>query len=214
MSDLNGDLGSASFEDGGRDMAAIVEAARRGEEEAWNALVTRLTPLVRATARGYRLNERDAEDVCQVVWLRLLENFGQLRESRALPGWVATTARRESIRVARGHARTPLVGALDDGTQVLAGDDSDVDAGLLHAEAVQAVRNGLAELTPAQRDLLLLLAADPPPSYRQISAMLDMPVGSIGPTRARCLARLGATAAVSRYAATGSRAAARRTSAA
>jgi len=203
MSDLDGDRGTVSFDDGGHDMAALLEAARRGEEAAWNALVSRFTPLVRATARGYRLSERDAEDVAQVVWLRLLENFGRLREPRALPGWIATTARRESIRVARGHARTPLVEEPDDATQAL-GDHPDVDTGLLHAEAVQAVRSGLAELSPAQRDLLLLLAADPPLSYRQISAMLDMPVGSIGPTRARCLARLGATAAVSRYVDTGS----------
>jgi hypothetical protein len=67
------------------------------------------------------------------------------------------------------------------------------------------VRDGLAELPTAQRNLLLLLAADPQPSYRQISMILDMPIGSIGPTRARSLARLGATSAVSQYVGSGSR---------
>ncbi len=185
--------------DGQPDLAALVEAARRGEPCAWRGLVQRFTPLVRGIAGRYRLGEHDAEDVAQVIWLRLVEHLHRLREPLALPGWIATTAHHESLRLARGRARTLPVDPLDDSAQAFLGQDPDVDADLLQAEQVEAVREGLADLPTAQRDLLLLLAADPPLSYREISARLGMPIGSIGPTRARTLARLEATPAVSRY---------------
>jgi RNA polymerase sigma factor (sigma-70 family) len=195
-------------------LAALVTSAREGDEAAWSRLVELFTPLVRAITRGYRLGERDAEDVGQVVWLRLVEHIDRLRVPEALPGWIATTVRHECARTTRGNRRVLLVDALDDWTPPLAGDHPDVDADLLHAERVQAVRVGLTDLPPAQRDLLLLLATDPPPSYREISALLDMPIGSIGPTRARSLARLGATPALSEYLDTGCREHTRRTCAA
>jgi len=186
------------------DLAALVGSAREGDEAAWSRLVELFTPLVRAITRGYRLGDRDAEDVGQVVWLRLVEHIDRLRVPEALPGWIATTVRHECARATRGNRRVLLVDPLDDWAHPLASDHPDVDADLLHAERVQAVRVGLDDLPPAQRDLLLLLATDPPPSYREISAMLDMPIGSIGPTRARSLARLGATPAVSEYLGAGS----------
>ncbi|SDY32636.1 RNA polymerase sigma factor, sigma-70 family [Geodermatophilus africanus] len=196
------------------DLAALVTAAREGDEAAWSRLVELFTPLVRAITRGYRLGDRDAEDVGQVVWLRLVEHIDRLRVPEALPGWIATTVRHECARTTRGNRRVLPVDPLDDWVPPLTNDHPDVDADLLHAEQVRAVRVGLTDLPPAQRDLLLLLATDPPPSYREISAMLDMPIGSIGPTRARSLARLGATPAVSEYLGNGSREHARRTCAA
>ncbi len=197
-----------------RDLAALVEAARRNESCAWSGLVQRFTPLVRSVTRRYRLSEHDAEDVAQVVWLRLVEHIQRLREPLALPGWIATTARHESLRLARARGRVLLVDPLDDSAHEFAGGDPEVDADLLQAEEVEAVREGLAELPTAQRDLLLLLAADPPLTYREISTRLGMPIGSIGPTRARTLARLEATSAVSRYTGAGWRHAVRRTCAA
>jgi RNA polymerase sigma factor (sigma-70 family) len=185
--------------DGQPHLAALVQAARRNEPCAWTRLIRRFTPLVRTIASRYRLSEHDAEDVGQVVWLRLVEHIHGLREPLALPGWIATTARHESIRVASARGRTLLVDPLDDSTREFAGDDPEVDAHLLQDEEVEAVREGLAELPTVQRDLLLLLTANPRPSYQEISAKLGMPIGSIGPTRARCLARLEATSAVSRY---------------
>jgi RNA polymerase sigma factor (sigma-70 family) len=171
------------------DVAALVGSAKEGDEAAWSRLVELYTPLVRAITRGYRLGDRDAEDVGQVVWLRLVEHIGRLRVPEALPGWIATTVRNECLRLTRGNRRVLLVDPLDE-QHPIASDHPDVDADLLHAERVQAVRIGLADLPPAQRDLLLLLATDPPPSYREISATLDMPIGSIGPTRGRYLRRL------------------------
>jgi RNA polymerase sigma factor (sigma-70 family) len=196
--------------DGLPDLATLVEAARRGEPCAWRGLVQRFAPLVRAITSKYRLGEHDAEDVAQVIWLRLVEHLHRLREPLALPGWIATTAHHESLRLARGRERTPPVDPLDDSAQAFPGHDPDVDDDVLRAEQVQAVREGLADLPAAQRDLLLLLAADPPLSYREISARLGMPIGSIGPTRARTLARLEATPSVSRYLGSGRRRVARR----
>jgi RNA polymerase sigma factor (sigma-70 family) len=186
-----------------RDLAALVEAARRNESCAWSGLVQRFTPLVRSVTRRYRLSEHDAEDVAQVVWLRLVEHIQRLREPLALPGWIATTARHESLRLARGHGRTLLVDPLDDSAREFDGQHAEVDAHLLQDEEVEAVREGLAQLPTPQRDLLLLLVADPPLSYREISAKLGMPIGSIGPTRARTLARLEATPSVTRYVGSG-----------
>jgi RNA polymerase sigma factor (sigma-70 family) len=196
--------------DGQPDLATLVEAARHGEPCAWRALVQRFAPLVRAIARRYRLGEHDAEDVAQVIWLRLVEHLHRLREPLALPGWIATTAHHESLRLARGRERTLPVDPLDDSAQAFLGHEADVDAHLLQAEQIEAVREGLADLPAALRDLLLMLAADPPISYREISARLGMPIGSIGPTRARTLARLEATPSVSRYLGSGRRGVARR----
>jgi RNA polymerase sigma factor (sigma-70 family) len=181
------------------DLAALVHAARRGEPSAWSRLVQRFTPLIRTVTRSYRLGEHDAEDVGQVVWLRLVVHIHRLREPLALPGWIVTTARHESLRLARAHGRTLLVDPLEHSAHEFAADHPNVDADLLHDEEVEAVREGIAELPKVQHDLLLLLAADPPLSYREISTRLGMPIGSIGPTRARALARLEATSAVSRY---------------
>ncbi len=129
-----------------RDLAALVEAARRNESCAWSGLVQRFTPLVRSVTRRYRLSEHDAEDVAQVVWLRLVEHIQRLREPLALPGWIATTARHESLRLARGHGRTLLVDPLDDSAREFDGQHAEVDAHLLQDEEVEAVREGLAQL--------------------------------------------------------------------
>ncbi|WP_448628521.1 RNA polymerase sigma factor [Geodermatophilus sp. URMC 64] len=170
--------------------AVLVEGARRGDRDAWTALVDRFLPLVRSVTRGYRLGDRDAEDVAQTVWLRLLEHLDRIREPVALPGWIAATARHEALRLARGQGRAAPLDPFGDSGPQPADERTDVDAGLLRAERDRAVRDGLAELPDLQRELLVLLTLDPPPSYRDISRRLGMPVGSIGPTRSRSLQRL------------------------
>src|SRR3954464_15518455 len=77
----------------------LVEAARAGDAAAWDALVERYLPLVTAVIRRLRLSASDADDVNQTVWLRLVEHLDGLREPRALPGWLATTARHEGLRM-------------------------------------------------------------------------------------------------------------------
>lgn len=177
----------------------LVEAAASGEQEAWNRLVDQFMPLVWSVTRIYRLASHDAEDVSQTVWLRLVEHLTDIREPRALPKWIITTAKNESLRLIKAHRRTLPVDSLDDSAMAAEAGASEAEANLLRAERQQALRDGLAELAPRHRELLLLLVADPPISYGEISRLLDMRVGSIGPTRARCLDRLRGTAAISTF---------------
>lgn len=180
------------------DVALLVAAAARGDQEAWNAIVDRYLPLVYSVTRAHRLSQRDAEDVNQTVWLRLVEHLDGIREPRALPKWIVTTAKHECLRLIRAGRRELPVDPLSD-KGIETADGAELDAELLRAERHQALRDGLAELAPAHRRLLLLLVADPPLSYREISDLLDIPIGSIGPTRARILERLRGTSALRRY---------------
>jgi RNA polymerase sigma factor (sigma-70 family) len=167
-----------------------------GDRTALTALVERYLPLVHTIARGYRLNDADTDDVGQTVFLRLLEHLDRIREPRALPKWIMTTARHESLRLSRSRIRTIPVDELGDSPS---DDPVDINAGLVRDEQGRVLRAGLARLTPLQRDLLLLLTDDQARSYREIGALLAIPIGSIGPTRARSLAQLRATPAVRSY---------------
>ena len=176
----------------------LVAAAVAGDQGAWGRLVSRYTPLVLSVVRRHRLQGTDAEDVVQTVWLRLVEHLGDLREPAALPGWIVTTTRNECFRTVRARRVVPS----EDPTvhrQRVAADpavDPAVDVGLLDAERHEALLAALAELPERQRALLLLLITDPPTAYEEISARLGIPVGSIGPTRARALSRIRAHPAV------------------
>ena len=173
-------------------LPALVAAATTGDHRAWSALVERFAPLVTSVVRTFRMTPADADDIRQTVWLYLLEHLADLREPRALPGWIVTTTRREATRVLSGVRRVQPVDPQDD--RRLDGIDSrDVAADLLDAERRQAVRDGLSELPTRHRQLLLLTVADPDIPYRQISRRLGIPTGSIGPTRARTLRKLGDT---------------------
>lgn len=176
-------------------LATLVPAAREGDQSAWNAIVDRFLPLVGAIIRRHRLSEADGDDVSQTVWLRLVEHLGALREPDALPGWIRTTTRNECLRVLAARSRTRPVDPQDSsGLDAVAGDVSDTE--LLAAERRQALREALAELPAGRRELLLLLLTDPPLAYDEISTRLGIPIGSIGPTRARALEQLRRTRAL------------------
>lgn len=176
-------------------LSTLVPAAREGDQHAWDTIVERFLPLVDAIIRRHRLIEADADDVCQTVWLRLVEHLGDLREPDALPGWIRTTTRNECLRLLAARGRVRPVDPQDDaGLDAVAEDTA--DAGLLDAERAQLLREALAELPEARRALLLLLLADPPVAYDEISRLLGMPIGSIGPTRARALDQLRRTRAL------------------
>ncbi|WP_235929531.1 RNA polymerase sigma factor [Cellulomonas citrea] len=179
------------------DVTELVTGALAGDERCWEEIVRRHARLVTARIRQFRLDAHQAEDVAQTVWLNLLEHLGELRDPAALPGWISTATRRECLRVARLDHRDLAVDPQSDGLESAV--EQDMGARLLLVELVQAVRDGLAELPARQRDLLVLLVADPPLSYVEISRRLDIPVGSIGPTRARGLARLRTTEAMASY---------------
>jgi RNA polymerase sigma factor (sigma-70 family) len=177
----------------------LLKGAQRGDQVAWKALVDRFTPLVMGIARTYRLTTNDAVDVSQTVWLQLFLHLVTIREPEALPGWIATTARRASLQLTMSISRTIPVNPIDETVRNLHAVDAEVDARVLRSEMLQAVRDGLAELPGPQRDLLVLLASSPRLSYRDISERLGIPVGSIGPTRARAVARLRATRALQAF---------------
>ena len=179
----------------GPTVTELVEAAVRGDEAAWQAIVDRYTPLVMSVLRGYRLGEDDLRDVGQTVWLRLVEHLGSLREPRALPMWIITTVKHESVRVLKARQRsTPFSAVFEDEADVpQTAVVEDLDAALLRDERRTALLEAWAELSPRDRELLALLVTDPPIPYAEISSRLGMPIGSIGPTRARVLAKLRAT---------------------
>jgi RNA polymerase sigma factor (sigma-70 family) len=167
------------------DVAQLVRAAAQGDQGAWNRLVDRYNALVWSVARSFRLAPADASDVVQTTWLRLVENLGRLQEPERVGSWLATTARRESLRTLRLSARQTPTDTLPE-TPV----DVPLDAGLLASEREQALWSAFGGLSERCQGLLRLLVADPPPSYEEVSGALDMPIGSIGPTRQRCLERL------------------------
>lgn len=171
----------------GNRIAQLVTSAAAGDQRAWNALVQQFGGMVWSVARAHRLGDADAADVSQATWLRLLEHLGKLKEPAAVGAWLATTARRECLRVLRENHRRVLYG--DDAPEYESNDPS-ADHALLLSERDEALRRGFSRLRPSDQALLRLLMADPRPAYEEIAAALDMPIGSIGPTRQRALARL------------------------
>lgn len=167
---------------------ALVRDARAGENAAWTRLIARYDRTLRGIARSYRLSPADVDDVLQMTWTRLYQHIDQLREPRAIAGWLVTTTRREAMRVLQTSVREQP----SDDPELGASAESDrAEAAVLAAEERVILGHALAALPGRQRELMTLLATQPDADYRHISATLDMPVGSIGPTLARGLARLG-----------------------
>jgi RNA polymerase sigma factor (sigma-70 family) len=168
----------------------LVTRAAQGDRHAWDALVERFVPLIWSICRGYRLSDADAADVSQNVWLHLADQLDKIRDSAALPGWLATTTRRECLRVLRTARGQPTARYVLD-AQVTADDPAGTaEQGLLRAERHATLREAFAALPPSGQRLIALLLEYPPMSYAQISVRLSIPVGSIGPTRRRCLDKL------------------------
>lgn len=173
----------------------MVVGARNGDKSAWDELVERYAPLVWTVSRRFRLSADDVDDVGQTVWLLLIEHLPGLRDPAALPGWIATTTHRECLRVLRTGKHSEPVDPADVRTDVR--DPSlSVDDELLAHERREVVRAAFAQLSPRCQSLLSMLAQDPPAPYSEISQKLHMPIGSIGPNRARCLDRLRRTPAL------------------
>lgn len=179
------------------DLAGLVSGSINGDEDSWNQLVRRFAGLVAGVIRRHRIPDADVQDVSQLTWLRLIEHLRQIREPAALPGWIVTTTGRECQRWLRANSRSLPVDP--ETMNRLEGTDERVGDSLLHAERHQVLADALRELEPQQRDLFLLFIADPPYSYAEISQMMGIPIGSIGPTRSRILGKLRASTAVTKY---------------
>lgn len=163
----------------------LLRWAAAGSQAAWAELHERYGRLVVRAARRTGLSERDAADAAQVTWMRLFQHVSAIRDPERLPGWLATTARRESIRISMRAARLPLDDGAHDvetlGTAVAA------DAAVLERESVEALERAVENLPDRYRVLLRLLLSDEGLSYAEISRRLKLPVGSIGPMRGRGL---------------------------
>lgn len=168
-------------------LADLVARARIGDQQAWRDLVERFTRLVWSVARGHRLSHADAADVVQTTWLRLAEHVHTLREPSRLPGWLATTARRESLRVIAGRRReTPDL--LPD--EPMLDPSAEPEVVVLTQDRDARLWSAFSGLTLRCQQLLRILSSAPELSYNEVGAVLGIPVGSIGPTRGRCLETL------------------------
>ena len=171
-------------------LAGLVTRAHDGDQQAWNTLVERYSPLLWSICRTYRLAGPDADDVSQNVWLILAGRLDTLRNPAALPSWLATTTRRECARAWRATARSQTAVPMPDMENIPDPLAKTAEQQLLAAERHAALHQALASLPPDDQRLISLLIADPPVPYAAISAELGIAVGSIGPTRARCLDKL------------------------
>lgn len=180
------------------DLSALVRAGIDGDEDAWHELVRRHARLIAMVVRQYRLGTADAQDVSQLVWLRLFENLRNIRDPDGLPGWILTTTRHECQRYVRRKDRSIAIDPLTFAT-FRSEDQSELDGTLLASERHEVLLAAMAELPPRHQQLLSLLLVDPPYPYTEVSRILDIPVGSIGPTRRRALEKLRETTVVRAY---------------
>jgi RNA polymerase sigma factor (sigma-70 family) len=168
-------------------LGELVAAAADGDQAAWEAIIARFSALVGSIPRSFRLSSSEASDVAQTTWLRLVENLDRIDDPERLGAWLATTARRESLRAIRMHNRE--LTTTEEWIFDSASDDA-IDRRLLTRERDQALWRAFKTIGERCQVLLRLLAAPDPPSYLEVSSALDMPIGAIGPTRARCLEKL------------------------
>jgi len=170
----------------------LVHRAVTGDEAAWNALVDRFSGLVWSICRAHGLDRGDAADVSQTVWLRLVDHLGRIREPERVGAWLAATTRHECLRVSRVHRRTTPVADPEDLEDAMGAGIDEPVTGMAHDEKAAALW-AVVETMPARSQALIrLLMADPPATYLEVAAGLGIPIGSIGPTRQRCLRTLRA----------------------
>jgi RNA polymerase sigma factor (sigma-70 family) len=169
-----------------RQVERMARAAAAGDATAWDWLITRFHKRLVSAARSQGLHHHDAEDAAQATWIRLTRHIGQLRDPASLTSWLITTARREGLRIRNRAPREQLTAEFAFEVPV----EAEHDRELLEALRREALQEALCDLPERHRDLMQALLADPAPSYAEIAARLGIPIGSIGPTRARCLARL------------------------
>lgn len=168
------------------DGAGDLTRALNGDADAWNRLVDRYAGLVWSVVRSYRIDSASQEDAYQATWLRLLDRGSTIRDPDKLASWLVTVAKRECLALARASSRVvPATESLDGLLP-----STELGSNLEQRQTGAEVRRLFEQLDEACRVLLGMLVADPPLSYAMIGAALDMPVGSIGPTRGRCLDKL------------------------
>ena len=184
------DVVTPQHDDGSIDIPQLVRRAAMGDRLAWEHLVDQYSRLIWAMTRDFKLPESDAADVVQVTWLRLLEHIDRIEHPDRIGSWLATTARHECLRHVAARSKVMLFHDDDEVALASTVHQPEVDERLLADERAEAVRDALSRLPWRWQKLLELLMADPPTPYTDISSQLGLPIGSIGPTRRRCLERL------------------------
>ena len=171
------------------DVTRLVRRAANGDPRAWEQLIDKYGRLIWSITTGFKLVESDAADVFQTTWMRLIEHIDRIEHADRVGSWLAATARNECLRLLATRKRLVLVHENDsfDGPVP---HEPQVDEALLAAERAEVVREAMTHLPRRWQRLMEMLMSDPPASYAEISDELGLPVGSIGPTRGRCLARL------------------------
>src|SRR4051812_38796823 len=172
----------------GASNATLLERAAEGDQLSWRRLIDKYDGVVRSVARSFHLQTADVLDVSQTTWLRLVQHLHTIRDPERLAGWLAVTASRESLSIMRKASRHHLEKSIEETADA----DPAVDP-----ETAAAVRDEacnlwstVAELPPGQQRLLIAMFREEWDSYNDIATKCAMPIGSIGPTRARALSRL------------------------
>ncbi len=164
----------------------LVARARDGDQEAWRQLVARMKNVIWKTVNGFSMPTADAEDAFAATLFRLAENLDRIRDPEYLPGWLATTARNESLTLLRTRRRTVVMDELPENVDTPGLHEED----LLLDELGEAIRASFKALSTKCQQLLRLLTGDPPMPYRDVADHMTMAIGSIGETRRRCLQNL------------------------
>ena len=173
----------------------LIEQCLAGDENAWRELISRYQGLIYSVPRRMGLSPEASADVFQCVCVLLYQRLGSIRDPNRLGGWLLTTASREAIRTARRAKRTvQLDSGRDDATTSPENDLPDVrplaDDDREAIERAQLLRSALADMSERCRTLLEAFLNDDDANYRDVARRLGIPIGSIGPTRARCFAKL------------------------
>jgi RNA polymerase sigma factor (sigma-70 family) len=173
------------------DSATLLARAAEGDQSSWRRLIHEYDGLVRSIAASFRLQTADVHDVAQTTWMRLLQNVRTIRDPERLAGWLSVTATRESLAVLRRASRLrplPTVAETPDPTV-------DPERDVVNRDEARDLWAAVADLSPRQQCLLIALFREELDSYNDVAAKCAMPIGSIGPTRARALSRLRRTLA-------------------
>lgn len=172
----------------------LFQAAAKGDASAWKGLVEGLSPLVWSVARAHGLSDADASEAYQTTWFRLAQHLDRIREPERVSTWLATTARNECLKLIRS-GRKLIVSEHESFERIP--DDATPELSLLEDEEARAeaerhrqLWTAFRELSDKCRQLLRVLIGSPPHSYQEAAASLGLAIGSIGPMRQRCLARL------------------------
>ena len=171
-------------------MAVLLDAAKGGSEDALGQITAELSPLLWHVARAAGLGADDAEDVVQTAWERLLSHLSEIRAPRALIGWLVVTTKHEAWRIrSSGRRQRP---ADQEWLTTIPDQAAGTEERIVLDEQQRALWRAVGRLSAQCQELLRIVAFVPRPDYQSVSAALGMPVGSIGPTRGRCLAKIRA----------------------